>query len=502
LDVPQLLTMVPPTVSKDQLRTAFRTGLRAAAARLVDKGFPVDARRLYDAVLGPVAPPPQNGSPAESGQQLAAPAGAPKASAGNGRVPFAKLSAAVLQAESGGNPHAVSVKGAVGTMQTMPGTLSDPGFGVRPAADNSPAELERVGKDYLKAMLSRYKGDIVLGLAAYNAGPAQADQWQANMTGKSIAQKVAMIPFAETRGYVGRVLGAVGVTAPDGEISAAPTAPTPAFRLSKPEVSPLQHYLAAGDTLPLAGLSTLELTAADRIAMTEERDHLTARAEAEWQRRRDEDQTFKASSVALRLYGQGDPVTSVEITQAIQSGEVTPQQGLTLYNILRSNTAEAQSAQDRAETRQDREQHRRREEQASAVTGRYTAAVLSGRMTGAQARAAVLKELPSIADPVVKAAVANSVLATASDIERLRVESQPVRESVRRIADSRDFWISKAGRRGTALAPKIDSTLDQAQTEIAMRVRDGEDPSAAEKAVLGKYKPRLLLLVSGRAAHH
>ena len=84
------------------------------------------------------------------------------------------LEQAVMQVESGGNPAAVSSKGAVGTMQTMPGTLRDPGYGVVPARDQSPAEQERVGKDYLGAMLRQY-ADPRAALAAYNWGPGNVD---------------------------------------------------------------------------------------------------------------------------------------------------------------------------------------------------------------------------------------------------------------------------------------------------------------------------------------
>ncbi len=67
-----------------------------------------------------------------------------------------------------------SPKGAKGSMQVMDGTNRDPGFGVRPAADNSPAERARVGRDYLVAMVNRY-GREDQALAAYNAGPGAVD---------------------------------------------------------------------------------------------------------------------------------------------------------------------------------------------------------------------------------------------------------------------------------------------------------------------------------------
>lgn len=95
---------------------------------------------------------------------------------------YTRLTALVEQQESGGRRYGTggalltSPKGAQGEMQVMPATAKDPGFGVKPAADDSPAELARVGKDYLAAMVVRFKGDVPKALAAYNAGPGAVDK--------------------------------------------------------------------------------------------------------------------------------------------------------------------------------------------------------------------------------------------------------------------------------------------------------------------------------------
>lgn len=77
--------------------------------------------------------------------------------------------------ESGGNPNAVSPKGARGLMQVMPGTSRDPGFGVRPS-NGTQADDVRVGRDYLAAMQSRYGGDMARTWGSYNAGPGRVDR--------------------------------------------------------------------------------------------------------------------------------------------------------------------------------------------------------------------------------------------------------------------------------------------------------------------------------------
>jgi N12 class adenine-specific DNA methylase/tRNA1(Val) A37 N6-methylase TrmN6 len=102
----------------------------------------------------------------------------------------------------------VSPKGAVTPMQVIPKTAATPGYGVKPAQDDSEAEYERVGHDYADAMLARY-GDPTLAAAAYDAGPARVDAWlkqfgdprKGQITDSEFAQ---LIPYQETRGYLDR----------------------------------------------------------------------------------------------------------------------------------------------------------------------------------------------------------------------------------------------------------------------------------------------------------
>lgn len=96
---------------------------------------------------------------------------------------------AVIHAESAFNPRALSVKGAQGLMQLMPGTARD--LGVLDAFDSE--QNIRGGARYLGLLLQDFSGDERLAAAAYNAGPAAVQRYG------------GVPPYAETRVYVQRV---------------------------------------------------------------------------------------------------------------------------------------------------------------------------------------------------------------------------------------------------------------------------------------------------------
>ncbi|MDA3914512.1 lytic transglycosylase domain-containing protein [Oleiagrimonas sp.] len=96
---------------------------------------------------------------------------------------------AVIHAESGYNPRAMSAKGAQGLMQLMPSTAAS--MGVSNAFD--PADNIRGGARYLAQLLKTFHGDERLAEAAYNAGP------------DAVRKFGGVPPFAETRIYVKRV---------------------------------------------------------------------------------------------------------------------------------------------------------------------------------------------------------------------------------------------------------------------------------------------------------
>jgi hypothetical protein len=157
----------------------------------------------YGKVIGPAAP--QGYRPAASG-----------------RVP----PEAIKEVESGGRPGLVSSAGAEGTMQVMPNTQTDPGYGVTPAKDKSQAELERVGRDYYAAMQKQYGNDTLASIA-YNMGPGATDSWLKK------GGNFRDLP-AETRDYIGQVHLATAKLNRAANTGAAPSA-APGRPLTIPE---------------------------------------------------------------------------------------------------------------------------------------------------------------------------------------------------------------------------------------------------------------------------
>ena len=99
------------------------------------------------------------------------------------------LISAVMETESGYRPDAISPAGAQGLMQLMPALAEE--MGVRDSFD--PRENIMGGARYLRELLDRFRGNVRLALASYNAGPT------------AVAKYGRVPPFRETQRYVKQI---------------------------------------------------------------------------------------------------------------------------------------------------------------------------------------------------------------------------------------------------------------------------------------------------------
>lgn len=127
---------------------------------------------------------------------------------------------AVMRQESDFRPCAVSSKGAMGLMQSIPGTADS--LGVEDAFD--PEQNVLGGARLLKQLMDRYSGDLNMTLSTYNAGVRPVDA----------AMGIPMIP--ETTDYVSRILKRLSSSpnqaVPGDPHSVRDSAPDTSFRLT------------------------------------------------------------------------------------------------------------------------------------------------------------------------------------------------------------------------------------------------------------------------------
>ncbi|MCL2485738.1 MAG: lytic transglycosylase domain-containing protein [Endomicrobia bacterium] len=116
---------------------------------------------------------------------------------------------AVMKRESNLKPNAVSNKGAIGLMQIMPKTAQE----IAGQLNVSDYTIERLkepelnimfGTYYLSQLIAYYKNNLILALAAYNAGIGNVDSWL--LQNPEVAKKISLIPFKETKKHTKSIL--------------------------------------------------------------------------------------------------------------------------------------------------------------------------------------------------------------------------------------------------------------------------------------------------------
>ena len=149
------------------------------------------------------------------------PHGYPMVSLPDGGGPEPALLLAVIRQESAFDPEAVSHAGARGLMQLMPSTAKTTAkeLKVKYSRSNLTTDPDyniKLGSAHLAHLLDQFNGSYVLALGAYNAGAPRVRQWLAahgdpRSAEVDVINWIEMIPLAETRNFVQRVLEALRI---------------------------------------------------------------------------------------------------------------------------------------------------------------------------------------------------------------------------------------------------------------------------------------------------
>jgi soluble lytic murein transglycosylase len=136
----------------------------------------------------------------------------------------------VIRQESAFNARAVSRADARGLMQLLPSTGRElhQRISLEAFRDDllfDPHMNVRLGTQYLGRLAETHRGNLILALAAYNAGPGRVKRWLQELSTADWDEFIERLPFEETRLYVKSVLRNHGVyqqlymLAPDGQVA-------------------------------------------------------------------------------------------------------------------------------------------------------------------------------------------------------------------------------------------------------------------------------------------
>ena len=120
---------------------------------------------------------------------------------------------AIVRQESAFNPRAISYAGAYGLMQVLPASATlatgDKRYRQKPKVLLDPATNLRAGQDYVSYLMSRgVGGDLLRGVAAYNAGPGAVLKTISMVGEDDPLLLIECLPALETRNYVEKVMAA------------------------------------------------------------------------------------------------------------------------------------------------------------------------------------------------------------------------------------------------------------------------------------------------------
>jgi soluble lytic murein transglycosylase-like protein len=115
----------------------------------------------------------------------------------------------LIKQESAFDDSALSGSGAVGLMQVMPATAVDVDPTVLRMELGGRERNIAIGTSYMAMLAKRFKGNLAMATAGYNAGPQAVDRWlreSGSTPTAGLIEFIEAIPYRETRDYVGSII--------------------------------------------------------------------------------------------------------------------------------------------------------------------------------------------------------------------------------------------------------------------------------------------------------
>lgn len=121
------------------------------------------------------------------------------------------LTFAIIKAESNFNQNIKSKSGAIGLMQLMESTAVEQAEEVNEEiivteSLYNPEVNIKIGTKYYSKLIKKYNNNMLLALAAYNAGIGNVDNWIEQGIIKEDGSDIENIPFKETNNYVRKII--------------------------------------------------------------------------------------------------------------------------------------------------------------------------------------------------------------------------------------------------------------------------------------------------------
>lgn len=537
LDLSNSGALLPATITDGERKAAIIQTAKAAMEALKRAGRPEDGWRIHLQLLGadPVAPA-DDLSALQSGIatiDLPPSAAAPKGAQGAPKAPagfdMASYMASTRGAESRGDDTAqATTSSAYGRYQFTKGTwlgLYRAEYGntgetdaqilaKRAKGDVQDKLMERLTRNNLNALKrAGIEGNAANAYLAHFLGPKDAIRVLRAAPGTPIEQVVSADSIAANRsvfnkaGTAGELVawsgrkqgassGSGGAITPDDPVVANPNFRPPDDPADPIELAEIEFSRSSPPSPLLTG--NLMLTPEERVALTEAGQQYANEVRSDWRRDKRDGEDRNFDILGLRLLGQGERLTSKDVMDAVDRGDIRMEQARPLMEALRQNAAMAERYADEQEADADRSRAKGQTEQAERMVSHYMGPVYAGRETPAQARARALRDVGRITDPAVRAAVLAAVGEEANRIESLRTDSAPFRRTMKRIDDDEVTVLGDVKSAKTQAL--LRNRLDVARKRIAERIADGEDPDAAYAEEMRKVAAEKVRLAPRRPA--